>query len=122
MLLQSCVLIHMLRMQDTAQVIDVKGWPSLMQERRLEHAEIHGMRMKKERDAAGEALQQHQASAQASAQATQEQLNQAAEACRQLEVDLHGHNQRVQALQQAKEDLKAESLMLRSQCMEKDQK
>ena len=35
-----------------------EGRPSLIQERRLEHAEIHCARMKKERDAAGEALQQ----------------------------------------------------------------
>ena len=78
--------------------------------------------MKKERDAAGEALQQHQASAQASAQATQAQLEHLGEACRQLEADLHGRDQQVQALQQAKGDLEAESMQLMYKCEEKDQK
>ena len=93
-----------------------------MQERRLEHAEIHCSRMKKERDAAAEALQQHRASAQAAQEKLERELNSAAEACRQLEADLEGRDGQVRALQQAVGDLETESLQLMSQCEEKDRK
>ena len=112
----------MLRMHGMAQRQDAEGEPSSVQERRLEHAEIHCSRIEKERDAAGEALQQHQASAQTAQEELERELNLSAEACRQLEADLEGRDGQVQVLQQAIGDLETESLQLMSQCEEKDRR
>ena len=101
---------------------DAEGGPSSVQKRRLDRAEIHCSRMKKERDAAAEALQQHKASAQAAQAKLERELNSAAEACQQLEADLEGREGQVRALQQAVGDLETESLQLMSQCEEKDRK